>query len=383
MGISLQWPLLLMEHPGLPGDPISVLQQGQVPKLEREAALRQLAEAAADGVPAVRNEYAAGLFAVGRRDEAEQIWQAVLSAQPDLAEVGLNLALCHLESGRFEECARVLRACQERTDPASWLGRRARRRLAELNRAISIWERQVRLMELRVAAFRERISVGLARPNDFKQLAWTLAKLVHVQGSSVTGRDVLDAARRAREAAPDDPESLELLVLALFNAGFGDEQGDALHQLEETAPHSVILNVRRELTTAAAQAEDRARRAYMRELGVRARTGDRAAEDLLRRESRLFPNNFQYRWDLAFAAFSRGDKAMARQLTDELAAEPFADHFVHFHIAQVYWFLGERELSREQFRRAYDTAATERDREDVRYAVRTVGAGDPEELGLQ
>lgn len=307
----------------------------------------------------------------------------MLSAQPDLAEVGLNLALCHLESGRFEECARVLRACQERTDPASSPGRRARRRLAELNRVVSIYERQVRLMELRGAAFRERISVGLAQPNDFKQLAWTLAQLVHVQGSSVTGRELLEAARRAHEAAPDDPESLELLVLALFKAGFGDEQGDALRQLEETAPHSVILKVRREVATVAAQEEDRARRAYMRELGVRARTGDRAAEDLLRRESRLFPNNFQYRWDLAFAALSRGDKATARQLTDDLAAEAFADHFVHFHIAQVYWFLGERELSWEQFRRAYDTAATERDREDVRYAVRTVGAGDPEELGLQ
>lgn len=52
-------------------NPISVLHQGQVPKREREVALRQLAEAAADGVPAVRNEYAAGLFTVGRRDEAE------------------------------------------------------------------------------------------------------------------------------------------------------------------------------------------------------------------------------------------------------------------------------------------------------------------------
>ncbi|MFE5860239.1 hypothetical protein ACFQ77_06730 [Streptomyces virginiae] len=383
MGISLHWPVLLVEHTELTGDPISVLRQARASEPDREAALRQLAEAADEGGPAVRNAYAAGLYLVGRLEEAAQVWQTILSEKSAPIAVGLNLALCHLENGRIEECRNVLDACRQRVDPASDLGRLVGRRCAEFDRAISDWERDVHLTELRAAALRERIALETAHPRDFKQLARALGALSFVENSGVTARDALDAARQARERAPEDPEALELLVAALLRAGTADEVGDALHELERMAPNSMALSLRREATTTEARAQSRARQDSMEELGVRARTGDRAAEDLLRRESQRFPNNFQYRVDLAFAAFSRGDRIETRRLTDELAGEPAADHFVHFHIAQLYWFLGEHELGREQFRRAYETAATERDREDVRFAVRTVGAGDPEELGLR
>ncbi|MET8781257.1 hypothetical protein [Streptomyces sp. NPDC004589] len=381
MGTGLDWPLLL--DGAASGDPDEVLH-GEYAEAEREAALRRLAEAAGGGDPLVRNRYAAGLLALGRMEDAERVWQALLAERPDLGIAWLNLATCHLTCGRLDDCAKALRACHDGTGRGTAERQLAERRITELDEARESVARQTRLLELRAAALRERVGLGLARPGDFKQLARALHALTQVPGSGVTGRDALAAARQARDEAPEDPETLETFVLGLLQAGSDGELSDALRLLERVAPHSRVLAVARDLSVdPALQADAGARRAHMRAVSRRAFAGDRAAEDELRLEIQKFPQNFQYRVDLLFAVYNRGDRIEARRLADELAAEPSADHFVHFHIAQLYWILSEHEHSRRHFALAYQTAATEEDREDVREAVRTVGAGDPAQLGRQ
>ncbi|WP_107481961.1 tetratricopeptide repeat protein [Streptomyces sp. JHA26] len=379
MGIGLDWQLLL--EGTAPWDPNEVLRGDRASEAEQEQALQQLAEAAGSTDPEARNRYAAALLTLGRTDEAERVWHALLAERPRLAVAWLNLATCHLTRGRLDECAQALQACRNRTRRGTVERQLAERRTAELGKARDAASRQTRLLELRAAALRERVGLGLSRPGDHKQLARTLYALTHVPGSDVTGRDVLDAARRAHEEAPEDPETLETFILGLLHGGSDDELSDALRALERVAPHSQVLTMTRDLSVdPRTRADADAYHTHMRDVARRALAGDRAAEDELRLTIQKFPQNFQYRVDLLFAVHNRGDRVETRRLVDELAAEPSADHFVHFHIAQFYWFLGEHERGRRHFALAYETAATEEDREDVREAVRTVGAGDPAEI---
>ncbi|WP_328874477.1 hypothetical protein OHT76_32925 [Streptomyces sp. NBC_00287] len=372
-----------MDGPEPPGDPLGVLHDDR-PEPERVAALRRLADLAAGAGPGALNRYAAGLLAAGRREEAEQVWAQLVAGRPDMVVARFNLATCLVAGGDVEACARVLRACLEGAPPGSREWQLAERRLDDLAEAGDDAERQNRMLRLRVAALRERVALGLAEPGDFKRLARALYGQMHVADSGVTGRDMLEAARLAYAAEPEDPEALEALVLGLLVAGTERELSEALRKLEKVAPHSRALGLARTMRTDPEFEEAaRARRDTMREVMRRAVAGDRAAEDELRAESQKFAGNFEYRVALLFAAYRRGDHAETRRLADALAAEPAADHHVHFHIAQFYWFLGEHERSRHHFALAHQTAATEGDREDAREALRTVGAGTPEELGLE
>ncbi len=380
MGKGLNWSLLL-DGPRLPGDPIAVLQSER-PEAERERALGQLAAAAASGDPSVVNQYAAGLLAAGRGDDAEAEWRTLTDRRPDFVYAYVNLATSHLMTGRVEECARTLEACLDRTGPGTRERRLVEGRIAELDEARRGVAREVQQLELRAAALRERAGQGLADAGDLKELARLLGGLAQVPDSTVTGRDYLDAARQARSAAPHDAEALELLASSLLiTEGYSAEFGDVLLELERAAPHSRVLATVREWQadpTRQQQVESREQR--MRDIGKRAFAGDRHAEDELRAAVRTFPSRHQYRIHLISAVYNRGDYAEARKLTDEFAAVPSPDHLMHFHVAQFYWGLGEPELSRHHFKRAYETAADETDREDVRLAMRTVGAGDPAEL---
>ncbi|MFI6583122.1 hypothetical protein [Embleya sp. NPDC050493] len=377
---GLNWSLLL-DGPKLPGDPIAALQ-GNRPEAERAEALQQLADAAAPGDSSAVNQYAAALLAFGRKDDAERVWRTLIERRPDFAYAYLNLATSHLMAGRAEECARTLEACRGRTGIDTQERQLVERRIAELEDARQDTARQVRYLELRVAAIRERFERGLASAEELKELARLLSSLVQVPGSGVTSRDFLAAARQVRRAAADDPDALEILAAALIAAeGFSPEFNDVLLELERVAPHSTLLATVREWHTdpmQAQHAESRAQR--LREVGRRAFAGDRNAVEELRLEVQRSPTNHDYRFDLVSAVYHMGDYAEARRLTDEWATDPSADHLVHFHVAQFYWILGAQELSRHHFGRAYATAADETDREDVRLAMRTVGAGDPADL---
>jgi hypothetical protein len=174
---------------------------------------------------------------------------------------------------------------------------------------------EVMLLQLRATALREPVACGQANPGDHTELTRTLYGLTHVPNSGVTGRDVLDAARLAHGAAPDDPEALEVLVLGLLVAGNTSELVDTLRELELRAPHSKVLAILRDAHTDPARHDiSAARMQHMRDIGRRALNGDRAAEAELRLEAQEFPRNHQYRVDLIFAVYNRGDHAEARQL---------------------------------------------------------------------
>ncbi|MDT7802106.1 MAG: hypothetical protein QOI78_5539 [Actinomycetota bacterium] len=242
---------------------------------------------------------------------------------------------------------------------------------------------EARLLQVRAAALRERVAGGQAGPADHMELTKTLYGVTLVPDSGVTGQDVLAAARLARRAAPHDPEVLEVLALGLLVAGDTGELAGTLRELEQRAPHSKVLAVLREAHTDPARHDRSAARVeHMRDVARRALGGDRAAEAELRLEAQKFPLNHQYRVDLIFAVHHRGDHAETRRLCDELAADPAAGHLAHFHLAQVYWLIGDRPRGRHHFRLAVETAGDDADREDVRLAMRTVGAGSPEEPGL-
>lgn len=378
---ELEWPLLL-DGPKLPGDPDTVLKSDR-PMAARIEALQQLAGAAARGDPSIVNRYAAGLLALGRRYDAERVWRQLLERHPGMTLARVNLASCQLEKGQLEECVRVLHECRDRTDSDTPERRLVEKRIAELEQARQWSARQERFLRLRVAALREREERGVADVGDLKDLARALYGLTQVPDSGVTGRDVREAAQKAYDAASGDVEALEILVLGLLCYGSNSERASALRELEKKARHSEVLALHREMRTdTSLQERSNVRGARMDEVAERAFAGDRNAEAELRLEIQRFPANQRYRVDLLFAVYNRGDYGEASRLADELAADPSAGHLVHFHVAQFYWLLGQRKLSRYHFARAWETAVGKADWDDVREAMRTVGAGSPEDLGL-
>ncbi|QKG19816.1 hypothetical protein [Actinomadura verrucosospora] len=228
------------------------------------------------------------------------------------------------------------------------------------------------LLEHQAAALRERVALGFAEPGDRNRLTRILMGLAAAPDGDVTADRILDAARDAHRADPEDPTALELLAAALLNAGDPDEFERVLAELERRAPHSPVLDLMREHGPDH-EARVRAWRRHGQEVVLRAWKGDPEAVAELRVLTRRFPRNHEYRVGLMMAAAGRKDYAEGRAIADGLAAEADVPHETHFHLGQFYAFAGDQRRAREHFALAWDTARTDADRQDVVLAMETVG----------
>ena len=354
---------------------------------EREAGLRALSQAAAGADPAAVERYAIGLAIAGQYTESLRFWRILLSHLPGEARLRLNTATCLLKAGRGEECAHELAECDRRCRPADPLRPLVQQRVAELARARAAVDREWQLLDLRAEAHRERVAQGRAGVGDLKDLCRVLGALTKRPSGGDDPAEMLAVARRIRAEAPHDTEGRELLVWSLLLADRKDELAQALRELEQVAPDSPVLaGFRSQVTDPQFRSESDELKQRWDDLADRAARGEPGAEEELRRELAAHPKSEQLRVALLFAVYGRaaagrGDYAEARQLALDLADDPGAGHHTHFHVAQFLWGLGEQARARQEFALALATSTDEESRENVRLAMRTVGADTAEPRG--
>lgn len=379
----LSWPWVL-DGSEPPGDLVRALAESTSVQ-DRDRLLKGLANQAATGDADSVERYAIGLSVAKRFGDSLQLWRLLLKHRPNAVRLRLNLAACLLSAQRMDECARELDECARRCPDDDPLRPMVQQRLEELATIRDHDEREFRLLELKADAYRELAERGEASPADLKELCKVLAALQQRPGSGVTADDVLALAEQAREGMPQDAEVLELVAYGRILTGDMNGLSEMLRLLEQVAPHSHLLGeFRSSHTDPEFQQMADQRKRHMDETIRRAGEGDEDALRELRRESQRFPANETYGVGLLSAVYGRaasgtGDYEEARRIAHELAAKPSAGHHTHFHVAQFLWMLGDHELARHQFARAFETAQDEEDRETVRLAMRTVGADGPED----
>lgn len=342
-----------------------------------EQRLADLRERAARGDPAHLRRYALALSVRGHPELAAREWEDLTRLQPSSLPLWFNLATARLLCNRPAGAADALRRAREAFahDPAVVAQVDARAR--ELQVARDRVAQELRLQELQAAALRERLAAGCGEPGDRLRLARLLASLMYSSGGSVTVDETLAAARAAHAEAPSAPAALELLVAVLTQAQLFEEQAEALRKLEAVAPHSEVLTGVREVSrpNPSFEADVAARRSRTRDLLGRAIEGDPEAEGEIRDRLRQYPDAPEYRIGLIMALDSRGERAEALRMARALAAARDGDHYVHFHLTQFYWHLGDPGEARRHCVRALQTAPNVRDREEVHVMLRTIGAG--------
>ncbi|MFC8721050.1 hypothetical protein [Kitasatospora sp. NPDC057198] len=375
---ALSWIWVLDDDPAEHrlSEELGATPHAAVPRL-----LHDLAQRAAGRDPAALRHFALALALAGRIGEAADLWRELLGSGPQPAAVWLNLSTAHAASGQPERAAQVLRAHGPTAgEPART---EAGRRLAELDRAQRQIARETAMMESQLAAVRERLQHGEARDGDRLRVAGLLYAMFRTPASTVTADEVQAAVQAVLDEDPADPAALELLVGIRIGSGDDLQLGEAVRRLEQVRPDSPVLRVVREMyhddpALARREAEHHRR---TQDLIMRTVRGDQGAEAQVRDLHRHFPRNPEYRIALMMAARNRLDRDEALRHADELAAGWDGEHRVHFHVAQVYWWTGDRPRTYQHFARALATAADARDRADVYEMMQAIGAPVPEEPG--
>lgn len=338
--------------------------------------MRTLAERAQSGGPEAVDHYALALAFSGEAHRAVPLWERLVRSGRLRPLARLNLAGAYVALQRVESAAATLRDCEQDPGVEAAVRFEAGRRLAELDAARERMAQERRMFELRIAALRERLALGVAGPGDLLDLARLLGAMMSVPDADVDADQVLAAARDAHDAAPQDAGPLELLAGLLIARGETAELVSVLLKLEEVAPHSVVLEEARRVFRGDPDYEAEVSEYLQRtmDLVVRTGSGDQDAEAVIRERLRRFPANLEYRVALMMGARARLEWPEALRMADELAAGYDGTHFVHFHVSQVYWHAGRRDTARRHFVRAVQTAAGDRDREDVYEMMRILGA---------
>jgi tetratricopeptide (TPR) repeat protein len=344
---------------------------------------RLAGKARADG-PTGWNVYAALLGESGRHTEAQRELEALVARHPDHVEAWLNLASAHFYQGRLQEALDTLERCPDVSGaPGSHL---VGSRTEGLRTYMSFRTRDRELLELRVAALRERAAAGTARDGDTAALARALGTLWG-EHRAAPAEEVAEAAREAHTARPADVTMLELLVRALHalrgqsrrpqpEDGEAEEFDKALRKLERLAPHSRLLEALRSVPLTEPEQATPGEEAWtlVNELISRAMLGDAQAADGVRRLTERFPEEPSFRMVLMMLAMrdglADGDLTKAVALAEGLAAEPDERHETHFNLGQVYWYAGSRERAFDHLRRAYELARDDQERDDVVQVVR-------------
>ncbi|MFE0450786.1 tetratricopeptide repeat protein [Streptomyces sp. NPDC058914] len=342
-------------------DDLRAMPQGKV-----SSRIAELGESARRGGPDERNLYAVVLAQEGRVGDALAEWESLIARYPDFVDGWLNAASAHFAEGRVEKAIATLENCPTPRDTAH--GHLVRPRLDALRERHRSTVRNREMLELRVAALRERIAHGVDEPGDARLLAVALAVLWPAKGSGVTPDEIATAARRAWDRDRNDVAVLEVLVHALDAAGDRVALAEAVHELEQRAPHSATLHsLRPPKLTKAAEAGLVAE--HHRTVGVqieKALRGDSTALTRLREMNRMLPRDRGVKAVLMMAALQEGmksgDLSEAVAMADALVAEAPDSHDVHFHAGQIHWHNRDEKKAVHHLRRAYDLADNDDDR---------------------
>jgi hypothetical protein len=153
----------------------------------------------------------------------------------------------------------------------------------------------------------------------------------------------------------------------------------ALKRLESLAPDSQVLSI------VADQDEEEGRKiiennqrradALMQEILHGDESRRQAALQDLGGMVALYADNPFYRSNYAFALMASGQHEAALQQAAILEQNPAASHSFHFNLGQVYWLCGDANKGRQHLQLAFDYAADEQERQDVKDRIKDLEAG--------
>lgn len=325
--------------------------------------LQDLVELArSTGDPTHLRALAAALAHANQLEQAALLLSELVDARPDDQLARIDLATVQFECRRPHEAMRQLRAAADLRHRQFEITEFALSRMAQLQGWLDWADQYLRHQELRAAAMRERIAVGVATLDDRIRLARSLLSLtVRPEGAGTEITEAVAVLEAAHRLAPDHVQILELLFAAYHRVGNHAAGYAVERELERRAPHSGAVATPDD-SVAALRAEHAAR---VNGLTQRAFQRDRAALIELRALQERMPSDRSLAGMLLIAEMVFGERNAVQRLTDDLAARPGLDHDAHFYLAQGYHFLGQRDLGEHHFNRAYALAANDSERQDV------------------
>lgn len=356
---------------------ISYIEQGTA--AERESAIEQLiALARQDNNLDTWNTVGVGLHFAGRNDEAIQLFDRLVQAAPANDAYRLNLATCYSQNEQIALCREQLLYVAEHgsTEEHRKLGRE---QLQGYDSFLGNTEQDRKLADLQVRSLRRRISQSSKTAEDFNHLARLLIKRGRLDPTGDCLEQAVTVLEGGTAAFPKDVELLELLISCYLRHDPNQRLDPALKRLERMAPDSRALSIltnqdeeegRQFVKNNQARADDLLRQVIQGDQTLRTA----ALQDLARLVNMYGDNPF-YRGNYAFALMVCGQQAAALQQAAILENNPAATHSFHFNLGQVYWQCGDARKGRHHLQLAYDYAANDQERQDVKDRISDLERG--------
>lgn len=302
---------------------------------------------------------------VGRPAEAVSVLHGLVQRRPDDVTARVDLARSDIDAGLVDDALRQLIIAGDKSVSDATIAELIRRRIGELREWIRWRDTHLRFHQMRIAALRERLGVGLATLDERAALAYLLLFAQRSSGDAEL-QEAIAVLKAARRSDGCHVRTLELLSHAYNSRETTDEEWhELLRQLEEVAPHSTILQIAGDI--GADESADFAadHRDLLQVLVERACNGDVEAAQELRKSYRRNPTDSGRVSGLMFVEAALGDQATALRLADELATHPALSLSSHFNLAQVYWHGGRTDEAYRHLDLADASAADDQERSEV------------------
>jgi Flp pilus assembly protein TadD len=314
------------------------------------------------------NVYGLGLATAGRHSDAVRVWGALLEANPENSVLRVNMAVSLGQLGHRQLARYHLTHVAEHGATAEDrdLGRG---QLDVFDRFSADGEDDARLLELQLAAFRQRRGEGRMVEQDRLTFARRLLAQSYRDPDGWLLAEAQALLEEGREQAPDSVAVIELLTFCYLRHDPEGRLDGVIARLEQLAPFSPVLEV---LSGDLDEYPDRpASSQRVDELMAQVRSGDPELSNVaiadLASIVATHPGNADHRSAFAFALAlsSRWDEA--RLQAERAGREAGASHTVHFNVAQILWAAGDKAAGRHHLELARQFASSEGDLEDVAF----------------
>jgi tetratricopeptide (TPR) repeat protein len=356
---------------------ISRIQQGT--PAERESAFEQLfALARQDNNLDTWNTVGVGLHFAGRNDEATQLFDRLVRAAPSNDAYRLNLATSYSQNEQIALCREQLLYVAEHgsTEENRKL---AREQLQGYDSFLGNTEQDHKLADLQMRSLRQRIAQSSKTAEDFNNLGRLLVKRGRLDPTGDGLEQAVTVLEAGTAAFPKDVELLELLISCYLRHDPNQHLDLALKRLERMAPDSRVLSV-------LANQDEEEGRQFVKNNQARAddllqqviqgdQTRRTAALHDLAGLVNMYRDNPFYRGNYAFALMVSGQTAAALQQAEILEKNPAETHSFHFNLGQVYWLCGDARNGRQHLQLAYNYAANDQERQDVKDRISDLERG--------
>jgi tetratricopeptide (TPR) repeat protein len=319
----------------------------------------------------VRNSVGLGFHLAGLHDQATRIFDSLVREFPNNDHYRLNLATSLSQTAQVELCRLHLRHLAEHGSTEQ-IRKEAHGMLRGYEDFVGLSDRNRELRERQLASLSRAIQSPDRTVDSFLNLASLLHREALLDPSSEGYKEAAAVLEQGREAFPDEPRILELLIACYLRQDPEGRIGVAMADLERIAPHSPVLRILRDTDddTAREFSERNARRAAGLMASVCERENPSAVREAALRDLgtivAMYPSNPHYRVSYAFALMGFGRKPQALAEALKLDQLPEKSHAFHFNLGQVFWICGDAERGRCHLNLALKYARDDGERADAR-----------------